>query len=331
MVETVDPTAPPGRLRHKFTDQVAYEATATGNACRRPIEWLRTLYRRDDLTGLLPLGELQSLAPARRELQARLHAGLLTAGLSAPSRRSAAEPLLPDPAAVLGGQAGDRGGYLRSQTLKADGRFPASDADDHWWIPSGQSFFTTDPADTPATELAHARQHFFLPRRYRDPFGQDAFVDFDANDLLMVGNPRRARQPRDGGRQRLPRPAAAPGQRPEPQPDRGRLRRARHGGRHRRHGQAAARTGGRRHADRLRRRPDARPARRASSTAAPTQHSHRLPATCWQDATTRIVYDLDRFRRTQQANPTIRPSGNPPAPRHSPARPTSATRCRRRA
>src|SRR5439155_16189498 len=29
-------------------------------------------------------------------------------------------------------------------------------------------------------------QHFFLPRRYRDPFGQDIFVDFDANDLLMT-------------------------------------------------------------------------------------------------------------------------------------------------
>ena len=94
--------------------------------------------------------------------------------------------MLPDPAAVLGGQAGNRGGYLQSQALKADGRFPASDVDDHWWIPSGQSFFSTNPADNAATELAQARQHFFLPRRYRDPFGQDAFVDFDANDLLMV-------------------------------------------------------------------------------------------------------------------------------------------------
>ena len=69
-----DPAAA-GRLRHKFTaPEVAYEATATGNQRRRPIEWLRTLYRRDDLTGLLPLGELQPLAPARRKLQARLHA-----------------------------------------------------------------------------------------------------------------------------------------------------------------------------------------------------------------------------------------------------------------
>src|SRR5690242_16639970 len=37
-----DPNAA-GSLRHKFTDQVSYEAAATGNPCRRPIEWLRTL------------------------------------------------------------------------------------------------------------------------------------------------------------------------------------------------------------------------------------------------------------------------------------------------
>jgi hypothetical protein len=34
--------------------------------------------------------------------------------------------------------------------------------------------------------VGEARQHFFLPRRYRDPFGRDALVDFDGNDLLMV-------------------------------------------------------------------------------------------------------------------------------------------------
>ena len=64
-----------------------------------------------------------------------------------------------------GGEAGNRGGYLRSRTLKADGRFPAMDADDHWWIPSGQSFFSTDPADSAATELAQARQHFLGEQR----------------------------------------------------------------------------------------------------------------------------------------------------------------------
>jgi RHS repeat-associated protein len=175
-----------GRLRHKFAGQVAYETAATANPCRRPIEWLRTLYRRDDLSGLLPLGELHPLGLPGESYKLAFTPGLLAQVFQRPRGGQPPEALLPDPASVLGGQAGNRGGYLRSQTLKADGRFPARDADDDWWIPSGQSFFTANPGDPAATELAQARQHFFLPRRYRDPFGQDAFVDFDANDLLMV-------------------------------------------------------------------------------------------------------------------------------------------------
>ena len=176
-----DPAAP-GRLRQKFTaPEVAYEATATGSQRRRPIEWLRTLYRRDDLSGLLPLGELHPLGLPGESYKLAFTPGLLTLVF-----QRGGQTLLTNPAAVLGGQAGKQGGYLQSQTLKTDGRFPVSDADDHWWIPSGQSFFTVNPADPAATELTQARQHFFLPRRYRDPFGQNAFVDLDSDDLLMV-------------------------------------------------------------------------------------------------------------------------------------------------
>jgi hypothetical protein len=181
-----DPAAP-SRLRHRFTaPEVAYEATASGYQRRRPIELLRTLYRRDDLTGLLPLGELQPLALSGESYKLAFTPGLLAQVYQRPRQGQAAEPLLPDPAVVLGGQAGDRGGYVQSQAFKADGRFAASDPDDHWWLPSGRSFCSADPADSAATELAQARQHFFLPRRYRDPFAQDAFVDFDTHDLLIT-------------------------------------------------------------------------------------------------------------------------------------------------
>jgi RHS repeat-associated protein len=181
-----DPAAP-SRLRLKFTaPEVAYEASATGSQRRRPIEWLRTLYRRDDLTGLLTMGELQALGLHGESYKLAFTPGLLAQVFQRPHAGQPNEALLPDPTAVLGGQAGNRGGYLPSQTLKANDRFPASDPDYYWWIPSGQSFFSANPADNAATELAQARQHFFLPRRYRAPFGQDAFVDFDANDLLMV-------------------------------------------------------------------------------------------------------------------------------------------------
>ncbi|WP_373509393.1 toxin TcdB middle/C-terminal domain-containing protein, partial [Thiocapsa sp.] len=187
-----DPAAV-GRLRHRLTDKVAYEAVPTANACRRPIECLRTLYRPDDCgvarndpMALLPLGELQPLALPGESYKLAFTPGLLDQVFQRPHAVQPLEALLPNPDAVLAGQAGNRGGYVQSQALKTDGRFPGSDADDHWWVPSGRSFFSTDPAHPAATELAQARQHFFLPRRYRDPFGQDAVVDFDANDLLMV-------------------------------------------------------------------------------------------------------------------------------------------------
>ena len=181
-----DPAAA-GRLRHKFAaPEVAYETIADAGQRRRPIECLRTLYRRDDLSGILPLGELQSLALPGESFKLAFTSGLLDQVFRRPRQGQSDEPVLPNPADVLQGQAGDRGGYLQSQTLKADGRFPASDADDHWWLPSGQAFYSDDPADDAATELLRARQHFFLHRRYADPFGQLAHVDFDAYDLLMT-------------------------------------------------------------------------------------------------------------------------------------------------
>ena len=166
----------PGRLRHKVTDNVAYEADATANPCRRPIEWLRTLYRPDDCgasrgdaLALLPLGTREPRALPGESYQLAFTPGLLDGVF----RRDGA-PLLPDAPSVLGGTGGDQGGYVDL------------DGNGHWWIPSGRAFFSSDSTASPAAELTEARAHFFLPRRYRDPFGQDAFVDFDANDLLMA-------------------------------------------------------------------------------------------------------------------------------------------------
>jgi len=174
------------RLRHIFLKEFAYEDTATGNKRRRPIEWVRTLYRKDTLTGLLPLRQLAPLAVPGESYKLAFTPGLLTQVFQRDG-----QPLLPNPAIVLGGQAADRGGYMPSQQLKADGRFPNTDPDDHWWIPAGRVFLSPNSNDTAAQELAYARSHFFLAHRTRDPFHTNAvatesFVTYDTYCLLMV-------------------------------------------------------------------------------------------------------------------------------------------------
>ena len=180
-----DPDAA-GRLRHIFEKEVGYEKTATGNRRRRPIEWLRTLYRADTLTQLLPLGRVEPRALIGESYQLAF-----TSGLLAQAFQRDGVPLLPNPDGVLGGQAGDGGGYLSGRDLKADGRFPDTDPDDQWWLPTGRVFLSPNSDDTAEQELTHAREHFFLPYRTRDPFhsaevSTEGFVNYDGYVLLTV-------------------------------------------------------------------------------------------------------------------------------------------------
>ncbi|MCX5954232.1 MAG: toxin [Cyanobacteria bacterium] len=177
--------ASPGTLQQRFNaPDVAYEATASGSRRRRPIEHLRTLYRPNDMgtaagntNQLLLLGQQESLALPGESYKLAFTPGLLEQVYQrSPGANQPAQALLPsaDRATVLGGLGGDQGGYVDL------------DGNGHWWLPSGRSFFSSGQADPPATELAQARGHFFLPRRIRDSFGQSAVVDHDALDLLMA-------------------------------------------------------------------------------------------------------------------------------------------------
>lgn len=294
-----DPAAP-DRLRHRFAaPEVPYEAQAVGNLRRRPIERVRTLYRSDDMSRLLPLGEVQSLALSGESYRLAFTPGLLAQVFLRPRQGQAAEPLLPDPALVLSGRAGDRGGYSSTQALEVDGRFPAGALDDHWWVPSGQAFFSPDPADDAAAESAQARLHFYRARRYRDAFGQDTIVDFDAYDLLMLetrdalGNRVRV----DANDYRVLQPQRVS--------DANRNRT-----------EVAFDTLGRVVATAVRGKSLPAPVEGDSLAGLVTDLTSAELADCFdapdprataaallQDATTRFVYDLDRFRRTQQANP----------------------------
>jgi RHS repeat-associated protein len=172
----------------KFNRELNYEnhpsTTTNSGRQRRLIEQMRTLYRKNNLTDLLRLGELDSLA-----LPGESYKLAFTSGLISKVFRRDGQPLLPDDPThpndvnkVFGGQGGDRGGYVSSQQRKADGKFPDTDPDKHWWIPTGRVFYSTRSGDDAAVELELARRHFFLPHRFRDPFGKNTIVAYDSDD-----------------------------------------------------------------------------------------------------------------------------------------------------
>ena len=151
--------------------EINYEETANlGEKQKRLIEHVRTLHRKNDLTDLLPSGTVESLA------------------LPGESYKLAFTPEL---ARQIYVDSGKLTTVELDSVLANEGRYVHSGVDAKWWIPSGRIFFSPGSTDTPAQELAHTRQHFFLPRRYRDPFhtiavSTESFVSYDAHDLLMV-------------------------------------------------------------------------------------------------------------------------------------------------
>ena len=135
---------------------------------------MRTLFRKDDLSALLPLGDIESQALPGESYKLAFTPGLLAQVFEPRVTQPAS---VARPGAVLGVQAADRGGYVDLAGTAIGGRPQAGC--------SSRPMATTQPA-----ELAFARQHFFLPRRTRDPFHADtpsteSIVTYDEHDLLM--------------------------------------------------------------------------------------------------------------------------------------------------
>ncbi len=141
-----------------------YEQTPTaGQAQKRLIERVRTLYRGDDRAGPLPPGTVES-----RGLPYEAHRLAFTPGLVA---------------GVLGDRVDDDAVLVEAGYLHSEG-------DPGWWIPSGTLYYSPEPGAPPVVELAYALEHFFLPQRSRTPFhtaaaSTESFVHYDRYDLLV--------------------------------------------------------------------------------------------------------------------------------------------------
>jgi len=133
-------------LREAIQDavEISYEVQPTaGTVEKRLVERDRILYLRNDLSGALPLGELESLALPFEAYRLAFTPGLLER--------------------VYGDRVNDTILGEEARYIQQDGL---------WWISSGHTIFDPD--------------HFYLPIQTIDPFGQTYITTYDNYDLLTV-------------------------------------------------------------------------------------------------------------------------------------------------
>ncbi|KAH0566014.1 hypothetical protein GP486_000586 [Trichoglossum hirsutum] len=151
-----------------------FEATSVppGVLARRLTIRSRVILRRNDLSGPLPFGQLESLALSYKSYTQALTPGLVKRVFldNGKLKSSSYSDILRD-----------TGGYVQLE------------GDPNYWVPSGQVLFSPASKASFAEEKTYATHHFYLPHRYRDPmfkssFRTEAEVRFDKYDLLPIEN-----------------------------------------------------------------------------------------------------------------------------------------------
>ena len=135
-----------------------YQEQPDGSLQKRLIEHVRTLYRKNDLSAPLAPGRLESMAFPYQSYKQVFTSALL--------------------AQVYEDRVGEE--------MLVEGGYVQSEHDDNWWIPSGRVFYAPYEYDSSVQELAFAREHFFLPYRFKDPFGNTTEVAYDRYNLLAI-------------------------------------------------------------------------------------------------------------------------------------------------
>lgn len=132
----------------------------TGVTEKRLIQQQRTLFARNtDVNLPLPLGSLESLGLHYEMYKLAFTPSLLTALYGAKVN-----------AAML-----TEGAYLKSDDYKASGLFPVADDNGDWWTRTGTVQYPSNPD-----------QHFYLPERYLDPFGNPTTVRYYSDYHLLI-------------------------------------------------------------------------------------------------------------------------------------------------
>lgn len=143
--------------------QVPYHRHASpGSPAMRLVEHVRTLFFNETLDGPLTLGQLERKGLTFETYKLALTDDLLQTVLN--------EKITEE---VLGNLNNERlSGYLTGEPLRQ--RFGDRAHANEYWIRSGIAGFAND-----------AREHFYLPERYTDAFGEPTELEFDPLDLYL--------------------------------------------------------------------------------------------------------------------------------------------------
>lgn len=140
---------------------LAYHEQLTGDrerAHKRLVEWVRMLYWKDDLTGPEPFGTNAWLGLLYETYKHALTRDLLGAVFGSKLT----------PAVFTALNTATISGYTPGTAL-------SSALTNQWWMRSGVAGFTSDAA-----------QHFYLPERYTDPFGNETILQYDGKYDLFI-------------------------------------------------------------------------------------------------------------------------------------------------
>lgn len=124
-----------------------------GSPEKRVIEQLRLLYYKDDLTGSLPLHQLEPRALPFETYQLAYTPDVLTD--------------------IFGGKA--------TSAMMNEGKFLHSNGDANWWVRSGTIQYKSS-----SETVADAAARFFMPVSYTDPFGAVTTVTYLANYSFLA-------------------------------------------------------------------------------------------------------------------------------------------------
>lgn len=137
---------------------------------RRLMTKERQVYRKDDLSSLLPVGKLESMALPGAKYDLAFTPGLLKKVFTSASP-SGTEILIPDLSVLAGPQ---NAGYVNL------------DNDGYWWKPSDRISYATDPTANPAQELSEGRMNFFVPKCFFSPFGDISLMTYDRYNMYPL-------------------------------------------------------------------------------------------------------------------------------------------------